>query len=384
MTIYAVKNYNNTQTGAPVVSGTVGAGIAWLDAMLINGFNSKTVTTLTRTDTTATLDLVAHGFVVGDCIEISGVTNDTNWNGEYIILTATADQMTFTVPITLNAAPTGTTITIKYPPISPYWAKVFTGTNQAIYHSTHPQSTGWFLRVDDATDARYMTVSIIEGWTTFTTGLLNRYDVFWMKSDTASSSARPWVFVGDSMCFFPMTSWSTYGSYNWTGRRMMEGNFFGDILTTKPSDGYHCAIQGNYNATYVLANSYIIGHYDYNSFCCTDESRSSGSLILRHWNQVGTQVGFVKASMYSTATIGYTGYTYPNPSDGGLYFDNVWVYQGGGVRGKFPGMYVPINAVRENLQTGDKTVVKDGRTYMYVRLFCRMGPVHELFWRMLL
>jgi len=368
MTIYAVKHYNNTQTGAPVLSGTLGSGIAWLDAMLLNGFNSKSITTLTRTDTTATLGLVDHGFAVGDCIAISGVTNDTNWNGEYIILTADADQMTFSVPGTLDAAPSGTMI-VKYPPISSYWTKVFSGTNQAIYRSTHPLSTGWFLRVDDAADGRYMTVSIIEGYTSFTTGLLNQYNVSWIKSNTESSAVRPWVFVGDAFRFYPMICWSDWDADFFINRRAMEGNFFGDILTTKPSDGYHCAIQGNKDASYSVENLYYQpGNYTYNSFCAVDESTSDGSLILRHHNQVGTQVEYVKASMYSTYRMGFDGYTYPNPSDNGVYFDNVWVYQGGGVRGKWPGVYSPINAIRHNLVTGDKTIVKDGKTYMYVRL----------------
>lgn len=363
MTTYATKHYNSSQTGAPVVSGTAGAGIAWLDAMLLNGFNSKSVTSLSRTSTTATLGLVAHGFVVGDCIAISGVTNDTNWNGEYIILTATADQMTFTVPGTLDENPTGT-IVIKYPPISTYWSKVFTGTNQAIYKSTHPLATGWFLRVDDS-NAYRMAVSIIEGYSSFTTGLLNQSDRYWFKSDAASGAARSWTFVGDALRFYPMVSWSTYSNYMNTNM-VMDGNFFGDIIPTKPGDGYHCACIGTNNSNH-QNESHNMGQVSYNSFVAVDNSNAAGAALLRSYTQLGAQVGFTKYSLMATNMMGYSGFAYPNPSDNGVYIDSIWIIQGGGFRGKMPGLWAPTQAIRFGLPTWDETTVKNGKIYMYVR-----------------
>ena len=74
------------------------------------GIALVTVSSLTRTTTTATLTTsAAHGLVVGDTFTLRGVTNDTNWNGAYTVLTRpSTTQVTFTVASTLTTPATGT------------------------------------------------------------------------------------------------------------------------------------------------------------------------------------------------------------------------------------------------------------------------------------
>jgi uncharacterized protein YjbI with pentapeptide repeats len=69
-----------------------------------------TVSALTRSSTTATLTTAtAHGLIVGDTFTLRGVTNDTNWNGAYTVLTQpSTTQITFTVASTLTTPATGT------------------------------------------------------------------------------------------------------------------------------------------------------------------------------------------------------------------------------------------------------------------------------------
>jgi hypothetical protein len=68
------------------------------------------VSALTRSSTTATLTTSsAHGLVGGDTVTLRGVTNDTNWNGSYIVLTApSTTQITFAVASTRTTPATGT------------------------------------------------------------------------------------------------------------------------------------------------------------------------------------------------------------------------------------------------------------------------------------
>lgn len=68
-----------------------------------------TINTLTRSSTTATMTTAtAHGLVVGDDFSIRGVTNDTNWNAAFKVLTQpNSTQVTFTVPSTLTTPATG-------------------------------------------------------------------------------------------------------------------------------------------------------------------------------------------------------------------------------------------------------------------------------------
>lgn len=70
----------STDTGAPTLNGTAGSLIALLDACLVNGYNSKTVT-ITRTGTTAFdcygeySGLVAQGSTGVDFAPINPITS---------------------------------------------------------------------------------------------------------------------------------------------------------------------------------------------------------------------------------------------------------------------------------------------------------------------
>ena len=60
-----VKWMHNGFAGAPVLTNNWGSLTALLDACLVNGFNLKTVTALSRTDDTATATIgTGHGFMV--------------------------------------------------------------------------------------------------------------------------------------------------------------------------------------------------------------------------------------------------------------------------------------------------------------------------------
>jgi hypothetical protein len=526
-------NYNSTMTNMVNLSGHVGSGIGLLDANLILGFpgniTSKTITSLTRTSTTATLTCPSHGMVAGNLINIQGVTNDVTWNGTWTVATTptadtltftvaaqtspattlstmtfikiissltrssttatltcqghgiasgatifisgvqndptwngswvvtgvTADTLTFTVssqttPATsafgmfikdisvssltrsgttcsltstvphghaigdiigiygadstwndsyvvatvpdsthLTFETTGTptspasgTISIKCPPLGakvsgsnliPSWSKVFSGTNQAIYRSLDVESTQWFLRVDDSTTS-YMTVSMLEGYSTFTTGLINQANVYWLKSDSATSPAfRPWMTVGDSKRFYLGMSWSN-GSVTWQTvttyfnlTNVMETYFFGDIIPVKGGDSYHCMIQGG-TGTSTAAGQF--GYWFVNAFYVVDKSVSYGSYILRSYTQLGVQTSFIKWSLSLVNTMGYTSVpiTFPNPGDNGIYVESVWVCQpSSNIRGKVPGLYAPLNGTQWWLASLDKSFIKDGKTLMYVR-----------------
>lgn len=341
------------------------------------------VSSLTRSSTTCTLTTpYVHNFNIGDSIGIYGVSNDTSWNNSYIITTIPdSTHLTFETTGTPTSPATGT-ISVKYPPIGsyvsggtllPYWSKVFSATNQAIYRSLDPQSTQCFLRVDDST-VNYMTVSMLEGFSNFTAGLKNRLDVYWMKSDSSLNYHKPWMIVGDSKRFFLGTSWLN-SSISWQGQTLyynqnnvMDNYFFGDIFSVKAGDSYHCVIQGTTSTS--LSSSYFCSP-TYNSFYSVDKTTSNGNYILRSYVQLGSQQQCTKWSLSNTNRIGYdVAITFPNASDNGVYIDAVWVIQSGTtIRGKMPGFFAPITSTQWWFSSFDKSFIKDGRTYMYVRSF---------------
>lgn len=365
MTVYATKHYMYSYiSGMPVISGTAGALIAALDALLINGFNSKTVTSLSRTGTTATLNATSHGFSANFVIEISGVENDTNWNGEYIVNSVpTTGSLTFTVPDTLNDTPTGATITVKYPKISSYWVKAASGTNKAIYKSTDPQATGYFLRVDDS-NAKYAIVSMTESYTDVDNGLSNTWNRYWHKSDAEDSNYRNYLIVGDSKRFYLMIGAESYQSatYNYI---MDSGGMFGDILSTKPGDAYHCILTGSNNSAPYQGNFWNTSYMAFNKV--NGGAPSNAKSILRSHSQLGTQQSIDFYSIYGQDYSGYNGLTFPNMSDNGICISNVWVAANGAFRGIMPGLYSTPLAVQWALNQYNKDFKKDGKTYMWFR-----------------
>jgi hypothetical protein len=370
------SNYHSGMIDSPTINGTVGSGIGFLDCVLLTGFNVKSVSNLSRTGTTCNMTTsTPHGFLIGDIIGVYGA--DSTWNNLYQVDTVPdSTHLTFETTGTPSSPASGT-ITVKYPPLGSTlssgnlittWSKVFTGTNQAIYRSLDITGTQWFLRVDDS-NTKWMVVSILEGYTTFTTGLLNQQNVYWGKSSTADSTARPWQIVGDSKRFYHGIRWSndsgiiTKNSHDWS--------FFGDILTDKPGDAYHCGIIGNYSTDLFTSYPQLQGQYNYTSFC-TSNSSTVGSYLLRKYDQLGPQVSFGRFGIIRyDSCMGYSiGIAHPNLSNSGTYLDQqLYVYETTSIRGRMPGMYSPINNIGHNFLDRDSSVIIDGHQFMYFRLY---------------
>lgn len=178
-----IKFYVHTNTNAPQLTNNFGCMIDVLDACLINGYGSQTVSTLTASGTTVTATFgSAHNFMQYQVIEIAGATQ-TEYNGEHRILTVPdANTITFE----LAASPSVTTatgaISASLPPLG--WEKPFSSTHssgggKAAYRSTNlllPSRP--FLRVVDeldpaytATYAKYAKVGIVEDMTDIDTML---------------------------------------------------------------------------------------------------------------------------------------------------------------------------------------------------------------------
>ena len=88
-----VKFYEIIMTGIPQLANVQGSMIGLLDAILVNGFNEKVITSIVRDGGTAVLSFNnAHGFSERQVITIAGTTN--GWNGEYRIISLTLTTLT--------------------------------------------------------------------------------------------------------------------------------------------------------------------------------------------------------------------------------------------------------------------------------------------------
>src|SRR5574343_1943616 len=95
----AVMNYNSAMTNAPTLNGAAGSMVTLLNAILVNGFNSKaSLTNLAVSSNVATATLTSHGFADNAVVTISGASPN-DFNGTFQITRLSADA--FTYPLTL-------------------------------------------------------------------------------------------------------------------------------------------------------------------------------------------------------------------------------------------------------------------------------------------
>jgi hypothetical protein len=244
----SVKFFTSQMVGAPVWNGVSGSTIGLLDACLKDGFDLKTLSSLTVASGVATAVWTgSHSSQVDTVVLIAGVTGGptgfAGMNGEQKVVTKpTSTSLTFATTL-----PDGTytgTITMKMAPLG--WLKPFSGTNKAVYKSSDVTSTGCFLRVDDAgtTTCRvrgYVSMTDVDtGLEPFPTDAQMSGGGYWGKSGVANAVATQWVLYGDGKIFYLFNA----PSYS-TNATQFGGitRFFGDPIAFKPSgDAYCCAL----------------------------------------------------------------------------------------------------------------------------------------------
>lgn len=340
----SVKYLHSGMTGAPVLSGSVGALISVLDACLVDGFGLGTLDSLVIASGVATATRASgHPFEAGQVVLIAGATvTGGTVNGEHRVLSTTATTYTFDATGISNQSATGT-ITHKVSPVG--WSKEFSGTNLAAYKSVDGSATGFRLRVDDTGtyDARvvgYETMSDVNtGTGPFPTSAQQSGGGYWVKSSTASAAARSWILVADERTFYLAVS--TDG----TARYVVWG--FGDLIAQGSTDAY-CAVLNYYNAS---GNGVPISSIQPYSLLTANPASNTGIVMPRSYTGVGSSAlarkwfsvmtGSTLSNLNSGGTADNGWPPYPNGSDGALYVTPACVSQDSdkSLRGTLPGLW---------------------------------------------
>jgi hypothetical protein len=344
------KSFTSAMTGAPVLSGTAGALIAVLDAVLVNGFGLGTLTSLVVSGNVATATYGAgHPFTVGSVALIAGAT-PAGLNGEQRILSTAANTVTFATTGISDQTATGT-ITSKVAPAG--WSKLYTGTNLAAYKITSVMGTGCILKVDD-TGTTTARVRGFEAMSDISTGTgpfptvaqIAAPGLWWSKSNAASAAARPWRIVADDrgVYFFPKNA-DTASEH--------QGNYFGDILPIKSGDPYACVLRAN-SADRSASVTAMVDSLEY----ADSSSSAAGTYVARAANTLGGSVQSFQAPVMSIGlaaahVTGAVGLSYPSPVDNGLLLTPVCVYSASGYRGYFPGLRFSPQITNSAFSTGD-------------------------------
>lgn len=342
-----VKWYDWQMGGIPQLTGVAGALIAILDAVLVNGFNSKSVTSLTVASNVATATVgTGHGFVPYQVIEIAGAA-PSGLNNQWRVTSISSATITFNTTGVEDGTATGT-ITCKAPAAG--WEKVYSGTNKAVYRSGDVGSTRALLRVDD-TNATYALVRGYEAMTDIDTGTgpfpttgQSSTGLYWMKSSASGSTARPYTLAADSRLMHLAFGWNQTASAWQTAN--YEYNHFGDYFGYRTGDLYRVLLSGAGTS----AETGIGSHNSSTNF--SSQSIGYPAYSPRDYTGLGSALPMYKVGTFlgiTSSNVGIPGRgitLYPNPNDNGLYLSSItWIMENAtnyAIRGEFPGVLVPL------------------------------------------
>lgn len=371
-----IYNFDSSQTGAPVLSGTAGALRTLLKACLVDGFGAGAVATLSVTGGVATATYAgAHPFVPGRVAEISGAT-PAELNGKKIVAATTGNSITFPAPGVPDGAATGT---ISSKAAAPGWLELFAGTltNVIALKPSVPEATGCVLRVDDTgnTNAR---VRAYESMSDIATGLgptpmdaqVNG-GLYWPKSGAANAAARPWWLVADERGFYLAVS--PQGTDRYT---LLHA---GDIASFKSGDAYGYLVTGN------QSDQTAVGAVP--DGCCGYSHRSArgGAYLVRAHTAIGQAIAAqrlgahhngVTSDVYA-GSAGYSLGSYPNGPNNGLMTSTLELHALG-VRGSLPGLLHPVQDCGNAFSSGafvDGTDDLAGRRLLAQRVAPPVGSV---------
>jgi hypothetical protein len=372
----AVQYVFNTDTGASDLSSTSGTLITVLDAVLVNGFNSKTVT-ITRSSNTATANCTGHGFRTGMRLNVSGA-DQADYNGNFYVTVTDANNFTYTVANSPATPATGT-ITAKVAPLG--WTKSFSGTNKAVYRPG--AGNQYYLRVDHTGTTTpllrgYVTMSDVDtGTEPFPTTV---QDADGLAMFVTASAARDWFIVGDEKRFYMQ-----YVASNVAEGSDMSGSQicgFGDYTSYKSGDVYNTFIHG-LDGTAAATNS--TGH----AYAASVVSSQVNCFSPRSYTQSGTAVTTPRVMpchyLIAATTVtsgGTSSAAYPNGPDGGLLLSPVYIgeYAAAALRGRLEGVWglghSHTNFNNKDTFTGSGDL--SGKTFIIMKHYNAGATVYEI------
>ena len=343
------KSFHSAMPGAPVLSGTAGALVAVLDALLVTGFGLQSVSALNVLGGIATATVPAVPSAGVDMVILVAGAANALLNGEQRVTGVTANSVSWATTAPDGAA-TGS-MTLKVAPAG--WAKSFSDTGLACYKSLSAEGSGCYLRVDDTgpTAARVRGFEAMSG-ASMGSGLFPTASQFpgglwWSKSNAASGAAVSWrIDADDRGIYFFVKNLGDNGEH--------QGNYFGDILSLKSGDPYACVLRGN-----TSDKSQASGGTFGDDLIYADAAQAyDGMYIARAANALGGAVRVSSApvmalGMPASHITGSVGFVYPLPANNSLMLTPVVLHNGQGPRGYLPGLRYSPQKVNDSFSTGD-------------------------------
>ena len=238
--------FDSTETGAPTLNNAAGSLLEVLRSCLVNGFNTKSVTSIAVAAGVATATCATHGFMgtYGKLVLISGAP-EALLNGRKQPGGITTNSFTFPAPGVADGTYTGT-ISAKRAPLG--WVEAHSGTNVSIFARTALESTAPMLRVNDsflagstATDARTLAVESATGVDTYANPAPTEAQISggcFLHRGPNSATPKRWCVVGDERAVWVFTQYDSQSASS----GYLAPFWFGDGVPYFPADSYFCVI----------------------------------------------------------------------------------------------------------------------------------------------
>lgn len=356
----SVKHIASTQRGAPTINGTAGTLIAALDALFVSGWGVTTALSVTVSGGVATATLTPGETFDRDAVILVAGATPGALNGEARVASTSNTSITWPTSAPDGAA-TGT-ITIKYAPQTS-WQKLYGATNKAVYRSTHLQSAGHCLRVDD-TGTTTARVRGYESMTHVDTGVgpfptdaqLSGGGYLWKSANANATPVRYRIICDERFVVFAIAAgFSSSASYP-----ASNANGFGDPLPLAAAgDAFSTLLSaggsGLFSATGAGLCKPIDSNTAANGLIAAPRAVTAlgGSALVNPRPFVGVASG-ASTESGADATLG----ALPSEVDGQVKYSRMFVRDSGSAkppRAVVPGvLYIP--------QSGAASVLADGDT----------------------
>lgn len=339
-----VKYFHHKMKGAPVIDGSKGSIITLFNALLVDGFDEQTATSVSVSGNVATVTLADHGFGKHTVISISGAT-PAQLNGEHRVTKSVNDSFQFETVGVADGAASGT-IKVKYAPAG--WKKVAQSADgfRAVYKSERLGFDQPFFMVIDDENQGYgfnvVPMSRFENFEDYDTSVQGHYRTRFVKKNSYPKVG--WAVLVNDYFLYQLIDNSYPLNYVFGGNLSEENGTscgyiqcFGVMKTTKANNKYNGVVSGGAINASDVELSAVLDTKNLNSRGIN--ASGGGVLIQRNYTSIGDPTLLGSSFSFTSGDRGSSSLGVVNAADYAVYIQRPFMRSESVAYGYLPGFY---------------------------------------------